>query len=36
MPHVLTVAALELGHPVAFVVLREASDPTLHGSGLRA
>jgi hypothetical protein len=30
MTHVLPVAAFELGHPVAFVVLSEASDAALH------
>lgn len=30
MPHVLTVAAFELGHPMTFVVLRESGDAALH------
>jgi hypothetical protein len=30
VPHVLTVAAVEIGHPMTFVVLRETDDVTLH------
>ena len=31
VPHVLAVAALELGDPVSLLVLMEAGDPALHG-----
>lgn len=30
MAHVLAVSALELRHPLAFVVLMEPDDPALH------
>ncbi len=30
MPDVLGVSTLQVGHPVAFVVLMEAYDPPLH------
>jgi len=33
MPHVLTVAAFELGHPVALVVGGEARDAAFHIDG---
>jgi hypothetical protein len=36
MPDMLVVAALELSHPVMFIVLMEAHDAALHGWSLVA
>jgi hypothetical protein len=33
VPHVLRVAALELGHPMPFVILVESHDPSVHEPG---